>query len=133
MKMTVGEYLGSLVPGLDMAEAVLKRAAYSPLEVGLAPFELTDDAYPEERPEDFQKRLDYAASTVYYSVLGYFTGGGYTEKIGDVSVSRNNVTITMADRQRYKDLADMLRSKHGFEVETDSATSEIFDMSYLRR
>lgn len=133
MKMTVGEYLASLVPGLEMTEAVLRRAAYSPLEVGLQPFELDDDAYPEERPSDFQQRLDYASSTVYYSVLGYFTGGSYSEKMGDVSVSRGATTITMSDRARFKLLADNLRKKYGYEVEEDAATSEMYDLSYLRR
>ena len=56
--MTVGEYLSSLVFGLDLTDAVLERSAKSPIEVGLQPFELSDDAYPAERDEDFQKRLD---------------------------------------------------------------------------
>ena len=75
--MTVEAYLRSLVVGLDLDKDVLTRAAYSPIEVGLEPFELSDDAYPTSGiDEDFQKRLDYAASTVYYSVLGVVAGGG---------------------------------------------------------
>ena len=57
--MTVEAYLRSLVVGLDLDKDVLTRAAYSPIEVGLAPFELSDDAYPKSGIDDnFQKRLD---------------------------------------------------------------------------
>ena len=131
--MTVEAYLRSLVVGLDLDKDVLTRAAYSPIEVGLAPFELEDDAYPTSGiDEDFQKRLDYAASTVYYSVLGVFAGGGYSEQVGDVRVSRGGYTITMADRARFQTLADNLRLKHGFEVEGASEIGGMFDARYLR-
>ena len=130
--MTVGEYLSSLVFGLDLTDTVLERSAKSPIEVGLQPFELMDDAYPAERDEDFQKRLDYASSTVYYSVLGVFAGGGYTEQVGDVKISKGGYTITMADRERFQNLADNLRQKHGFEVETSHDTGGIYDLGYMR-
>lgn len=130
--MTVEKYLSSLVFGLDLPVEVLERAAYSPMEVGLAPFELSDDAYPVGGvDEDFQKRLDYATSTVYYAVLGVFAGGGYSEQIGDVRVSRGGYTITMADRARFQDLANGLRSKHGFNVENYDIGG-MFDARYLR-
>lgn len=131
--MTVGEYLRSLVFGLDLPDTVIQRAAYSPLDVGLDPFETDDDAYPDYRDEEFVKRLDYASSTVYYAVLGVFAGGGYTEKVGDVSVSQNGYTITTADRERFKALADGLREKHGFNLEEATDESGIYDMAYLRR
>ena len=130
--MTVGEYLSSLVFGLDLTDTVLERSAKSPIEVGLQPFELSDDAYPAVRDEDFQKRLDYASSTVYYSVLGVFAGGGYTEQVGDVKISTGGYTITMADRERFQNLADNLRLKHGFEVETSHDTGGIYDLGYMR-
>lgn len=132
--MTVEAYLRSLVVGLDLDKDVLTRAAYSPMEVSLAPFELSDDAYPVGGVDDeFQKRLDYAASTVYYSVLGVFAGGGYSEQIGNVRVSRGGYTITMADRARFQTLADNLRLKHGFEIEGASEIGGAFDAQYLRR
>lgn len=131
--MTVEAYLRSLVTGLDLDKDVLKRAAYSPIEVGLEPFKLDDLAYPKGGvTEEFQKRLDYAASTVYYSVLGVFAGGGYSEQIGNVRVSRGGYTITMADRARFQTLADNLRLKHGFEIEGASEVGGIFDAGYLR-
>lgn len=123
----------SLVFGLTLPDTVLKRAAYSPIEVGLAPFELEDAAYPKEMTDDFQQRLDYAASTVYYAVLGVFAGGGYSEQVGDVRVSQNGYTITMADRARFQSLADNLRLKHGFDVEGASELGGVFDARYLRR
>lgn len=131
--MTVEAYLRSLVVGLDLDKDVLTRAAYSPIEVGLAPFELGDNAYPSSVvDEEFQKRLDYASSTVYYSILGVFAGGGYSEQIGDVRVSRSGYTITASDRSRYQRLADNLRLKHGFDIESASDVGSMFDARYLR-
>jgi len=132
--MTVEEYLRSLVPGLDLQDNVVERCALSPTEVDLEPLELDEevdgDALSEE---DFRMRLDYASSTVYYSVLGVFAGGGYSEQVGDVRASRGGYTITMADRARFKGMGDALRAKWGFEVEEDDSSSEMFDASYLRR
>lgn len=131
--MTVEKYLRSLVFGLDLPIEILERASFSPMEVGLEPIELDDDVQDLLQDEDFQKRLDYASSTVYYSVLGVFAGGGYSEQVGDVRVSRGGYTITMADRTRFQTLADNLRLKHGFDVEGASEVGGMFDARYLRR
>ena len=131
--MTVEEYLRSLVQGLDLQESVLQRAARSPIEVGLERLDLYDDEEDYDGNEDFQKRLDYASSTIYYSVLGVFAGGGYSEQVGDVRASRGGYTITMADRARFKSMGDALRRKWGFTVEEDDSSSEIIDASSLRR
>lgn len=130
--MTVEKYLRSLVFGLDLPIEILERASFSPMEVGLEPIELDDDVQDLLQDEDFQKRLDYASSTVYYSVLGVFAGGGYSEQVGDVRVSRGGYTITIADRARFQTLADNLRLKHGFEVEGASEIGGMFDARYLR-
>ena len=131
--MTVEEYLRSLVPGLDLSDGVLSRAARSPIEVGLERLDLDEDEEDFDDDEDFQKRLDYASSTIYYSVLGVFAGGGYSEQVGDVRASRGGYTITMADRARFKSMGDALRLKWGWEVEDDDASaSEIVDLSSLR-
>lgn len=129
--MTVEEYLRSLVPGLDLQDSVLARAARSPIEVDLERLDLDDDEEDYDGDEDFQKRLDYASSTVYYSVLGVFAGGGYSEQMGDVRASRGGYTITMADRARFKAMGDALREKWGFEVEADDSSSEMYDATYL--
>lgn len=131
--MTVEKYLRSLVFGLDLPIEILERASFSPMEVGLESIELDDDVQDLLQDEDFQKRLDYASSTVYYSVLGVFAGGGYSEQVGEVRVSRGGYTITMADRARFQTLADNLRLKHGFEVEGASEVGGMFDARYLRR
>ena len=128
--MTVGDYLTSLVFGLDLPDTVLERSAMSPMEVNLDP--LTIDEIVELANVEFRKRLDYAASTVYYSVLGVFAGGGYSEQVGDVKVSKGGYTITMADRQRYQSLADNLRRKHGFETEEAHDGGGMFDATSLR-
>lgn len=130
--MTVEKYLRSLVFGLDLPIEILERASFSPMEVGLESIELDDDVQDLLQDEDFQKRLDYASSTVYYSVLGVFAGGGYSEQVGDVRVSRGGYTITMADRARFQTLADNLRLKWGFDVEGASEVGGMFDARYLR-
>lgn len=148
--MTVEDYLRSLVPGYDLQANVVARCARSPKEVGLAPLPLDEDIdyidvevedpethekhteRQERKDEEYDKRLDYAASTVYYSMLGVFAGGGFTEQVGDVRASRGGYTITMADRQRFKDLADGLRQKWGWDVVDDAASSEMYDATSLR-
>ena len=130
--MTVEDYLRSLVPGLDLQETVLQRAARSPIEVGLERISLDDDEEDYDGDEDFQRRLDYASSTVYYSVLGVFAGGGYTEQVGDVRASRGGFVISKDDRARYKAMGDELRKKWGYETEDDDTGNELYDASYLR-
>lgn len=130
--MTVEEYLRSLVPGLDLQDSVIARAARSPIEVQLERLEGDEDIDDYDDDQEFQMRLDYASSTIYYSVLGVFAGGGYSEQVGDVRASRGGYTITMADRARFKSMGDTLRLRWGFEVEEDDSSSEMFDASYLR-
>ena len=133
--MTVEEYLRSLVPGLDLQDTVIARAARSPIEVGLDCLDVSEDIdydYGGEDGDGFQKRLDYAASTIYYSVLGVCAGGGYSEQVGDVRASRGGYTITMADRARFKAMGDALRLKWGWGVEEDESSSEMYDARYQR-
>lgn len=132
--MTVEGYLRSLVPGLDLQDNVVERCAMSPIEVGLDPLELDEEVDSESlSEEEFRMRLDYASSTIYYSVLGVFAGGGYSEQVGDVRASRGGYTITMADRARFKGMGDALRLKWGFEVEEDDSSSEMYDATWMRQ
>ena len=144
--MKVEEYLRSLVPGLDLQDNVVERCALSPVSAmyvsadgtkvsaGLDALDLDDEVNKDSlSDENFQKRLDYASSTIYYSVLGVFAGGGYSEQVGDVRASRGGYTITMADRARFKSMGDELRRKWGFEVPEDDSSSEMYDASYMRR
>lgn len=130
--MTVEKYLRSLVFGLDLPIEILERASFSPMEVGLESIELDDDVQDLLQDEDFQKRLDYASSTVYYSVLGVFAGGGYSEQVGDVRTSRSGFVVTADDRLRYKSLGDALRLKHNFPTDTSVEVGGMFDARYLR-
>lgn len=150
--MTVEDYLRSLVPGLDLQANVVARAARSPIEVGLARLSLSEDVdyifvpgsgsgsgsgsgevIDRSTDVDFQMRLDYASSTIYYSVLGVFAGGGYAEQVGDVRASRGGYTITMADRARYKAMGDELRRKWGWDVQADDSTNDLLDVTWMRR
>ena len=130
--MTVEEYLRSLVSGLDLQDNVVERCALSPVEVGLEALEMDDDVDADALAEvDFRMRLDYASSTIYYSVLGVFAGGGYTEQVGDVRASRGGYAITTADRARFKSKGDALREKWGWDTEDDESSSEMFDASSM--
>lgn len=132
--MTVEEYLRSLVPGLDLQANVVERCALSPVEVGLEALETDEEVDADAlADETFQMRLDYASSTIYYSVLGVFAGGGYSEQVGDVRASRGGYTITMADRARFKSMGDALRAKWGWDTEDDASSGVIYDATYLRR
>ena len=132
--MTVEEYLRSLVPGLDLQDNVIERAAISPIEVDLEPLNIDDEVDGDSlADEEFRMRVDYASSTIYYSVLGVFAGGGYSEQVGDVRASRGGYTITMADRARFKSMGDALRAKWGWDIEDDDSSSEMYDATYLRR
>jgi hypothetical protein len=131
--MTVEEYLRSLVPGLDLQDNVISRAARSPIEVNLERLEVDDDIDDYDDDQEFQKRLDYASSTIYYSVLGVFAGGGFTEQVGDVRTSRGGFIITKDDRARYKSLGDALRQKWGFDVADEDTGNEMYDATYMRR
>lgn len=131
--MTVEEYLRSLVPGLDLQTSVVERAARSPIDVKLERLDIDDDLDDyDDDDEDFQKRLDYASSTIFYSVQGVFAGGGHSEQVGDVRSSRGGYTITMIDRARFKAMGDALRQKWGWDIEADEASTEIIDASSLR-
>ena len=132
--MTVEEYLRSLVPGLDLQDNVVERCALSPTEVKLEALDIDDDVDSDTlSDDDFRERLDYASSTIYYSVLGVFAGGGYSEQVGDVRASRGGYTITMADRARFKAMGDELREKWGYDVPKDESSSEMYDATYMRR
>jgi hypothetical protein len=131
--MTVEEYLRSLVPGLDLQDNVIARAARSPIEVNLERLDVDDDIDDYDDDQEFQKRLDYASSTIYYSVLGVFAGGGFTEQVGDVRTSRGGFIITKDDRARYKALGDALRQKWGFDVADEDTGNEMYDATYMRR
>ena len=130
--MTLEKYLRSLVFGLDLPIEILERASFSPMEVGLESIELDDDVQDLLQDEDFQKRLDYASSTVYLSVLGVFAGGGYSEQVGDVRTSRSGFVVTADDRLRNMSLGDALRLKHNFPTDTSVEVGGMFDARYLR-
>lgn len=102
----------------------------SPLEVELEPLDLDDIV--EFADAEFRKRLDYASSTVYYSVIGALAGGSYSEQVGDVRISKAGGSITEDDRKRFKDLADALRKKYGFAVDDIFDAGGMYDMTYLR-
>lgn len=142
--MTVEDYLRSLVQGYDLLDSVVERAALSPIEAKvtdpdgteryLEPLDIDEDVDADTLSDvEFRMRLDYASSTIYYSVLGVFAGGGHSEQVGDVRASRGGYVVSKDDRARFKTLGDALREKWGFDVPEDESSSEMYDATYLRR
>lgn len=135
--MTVEAYLRSLVFGIEIPTEVLERCARSPKGVSwnntpLKALSLGDDIDAHDDDDTYEVRLDYASASLYYSVLGKFSGGGYSERVDDIQISRSGQTITQADRDRMKMLADRLLAKWGFEALEDvSEGFGMFDATYL--
>jgi hypothetical protein len=120
--MTVEAYLRSKVAGYPFDDAVLESAALSPLfarPTKLDKLALDGDIEEIAEDENLQKSLKYAESSIYYSVSGVFSGGSRSEQIGDVKSSLSGYTITQADRDYYRKLADSLRDEIECEKEVD--------------
>ena len=136
--MTVEDWLrghfqdyGSLIE-----RTVLSLAALSPVEAKPTPFRavsLNDDAEdyiidPEER-----KSLQYALSTLYYSMSAATGGGSRSEKRGNRSVSIGGKAIDVATREAWREEADRLRGLLGSELSEQAASDGgMFDASRLR-
>lgn len=139
--MTVEAYLRAKVPGYPFEMSVLENAAISPVFAkpqALKSLELSDEIESHIKygvmDEEFEKSLKYASSTLYYSVSGVFSGGSRSEQVGDVRASLSGFTITQADREYYRTLANRLRQELGMNVEEDISTKGcLFDASRLGR
>jgi hypothetical protein len=130
---TISQYFRNKLPYYNLSEAELLDIAESPADVGLVGFELDDLARPYPITEDFMARRDYAESCLYLLAAGIVSGSGETEKIGDVSYSRGQITITQSDRARYIDLANKLRAKHGFSLGVETESGGMMDFSHFKR
>ena len=136
--MKVSEYFETAVPGYPVQSlgSVMKGAAFSPVlaSPALIPLNLDDDISDHLEDAVWMKSLDYALSSLYYSMSGVFSGGSRSEQVGDVRASLSGFTITQSDREYYRSLADKIRGEIGYKTEEVSPDSGgMFDASPLRR
>ena len=136
--MKVSEYFEQAVPGYPVQSlgSVMKGAAFSPVlaSPALIPLNLDDDISDHLEDAVWMKSLDYALSSLYYSMSGVFSGGSRSEQVGDVRASLSGFTITQSDRNLFIEKANELRVKIGYKTEKVSYDSGgMFDASPLRR
>lgn len=139
--MTVREHFEAAIPGYPAQSlgATLAAAAFSPvlakprLDPPLRAVELDDDIADHLDDEVWMASLDYALSTLYYSMAGVFSGGSRSEQVGDVRASLSGFVITKDDREYYRSMGDKLRREAGYEPEEPvRETGGMFDATGLR-
>ena len=136
--MTVEKWLRGHFHGLgnQIEGNVLEVAAISPLEARPAPFRvvaLTDEVEDYISDEEYMKGLNYALSTLYYSMSAAITGGTKSEKRGNRQISIGGYPLTTKDREAFRALGDKLRRELGAEVDEEVTDSGgMFDATNLR-
>ena len=136
--MTVERWLRGHFPGLgnQIEGNVLEVAALSPIEARPEPFRvvaLTDEVEDYISDEEYMKGLNYALSTLYYSMSAAITGGTKSEKRGNRQISIGGYPLTTKDREAFRALGDKLRRELGAEVDEDvSDSGGMFDATNLR-
>lgn len=133
---TIREYLQGQFQNYRIDDAVFKAAAVSPLLAKPKRFMAIDlDAdfadYCDE--EEMMNSLQYALSSLCYSMSAAFSGGSRSEQVGDVHASETGRTITQQDREYYRSLGDKIRRDLGCEVEeTVQEQGGMKDFTYMR-
>ena len=138
--MTVENWLRGQFQGIgtQIERSVLESAALSPImakPTAIAPVSLTDEveSYIVDgvMDETFAKSLNYALSTLYYSMSAAITGGTKSEKRGNRQISIGGYPLTTKDREAFRALGDKLRRELGAEVEEEVTDSGgMFDATY---
>lgn len=134
--MTVEQWLRGHFHGLgnQIEGNVLEVAAISPLEARPTPFRVVALTYEVEDyigDEEYMKGLNYALSTLYYSMSAAITGGTKSEKRGNRQISIGGYPLTTKDREAFRALGDKLRRELGAEVEEEvTDNGGMFDATY---
>lgn len=81
---------------------------------------LTDEVEDYIGDADFMKGLNYALSTLYYSMSAAITGGTKSEKRGNRQISIGGYPLTTKDREAFRALGDKLRRELGAEVDEEA-------------
>lgn len=137
--MTVEQWLRGHFHGLgnQIEKNVLEVAAISPLEARpttLRVVALTDEVEDYVEDAEYMKGLNYALSTLYYSMSAAITGGTKSEKRGNRQISIGGYPLTTKDREAFRALGDKLRKELGAEVDEEVADNGgMFDATTLSR
>ena len=136
--MTVEQWLRGHFHGLgnQIETNVLEVAAISPIEarptkLRVVSLEDTIEDYIEDA--EYRKGLNYALSTLYYSMSAAITGGTKSEKRGNRQISIGGYPLTTKDREAFRALGDKLRKELG--VEPDEEVTDnggMFDATNFR-
>ncbi|MBD5367255.1 MAG: hypothetical protein HDR82_09725 [Bacteroides sp.] len=95
---------------------------------------LSDEVEDYLDDDFYLKGLNYALSTVYYSMSAAITGGTKSEKRGNRQISIGGYPLTTKDREAFRALGDKLRRELGADIdESEADTGGMFDASSLRR
>lgn len=122
--MTVEQWLRGHFHGLgnQIETNVLEVAAISPIEarptkLRVVSLEDTIEDYIEDA--EYRKGLNYALSTLYYSMSAAITGGTKSEKRGNRQISIGGYPLTTKDREAFRALGDKLREELGVEPDEE--------------
>ena len=122
--MTVEQWLRGHFHGLgnQIETNVLEVAAISPIEarptkLRVVSLEDTIEDYIEDA--EYRKGLNYALSTLYYSMSAAITGGTKSEKRGNRQISIGGYPLTTKDREAFRALGDKLRKELGVEPDEE--------------
>lgn len=123
--MTVENWLRGHFHGLgnQIETNTLEVAAISPLEAkpnSFRPVSLNDEVEDYIGNSEYMNGLNYALSTLYYSMSAAITGGTKSEKRGNRSISIGGYPLTTKDREAFRAMGDRLRGLLGAEVEEEA-------------
>lgn len=136
--MTVEQWLRGHFHGLgnQIELNVLEVAAISPIQakpVAFSPVSLADTVEDCIGNKDYMNGLNYALSTLYYSMSAAITGGTKSEKRGNRQISIGGYPLTTKDREAFRELGDKLRRELGSQVDEQvSESGGMIDATYLR-
>lgn len=95
---------------------------------------LSDEVEDYIGDADFMNGLNYALSTLYYSMSAAITGGTKSEKRGNRQISIGGYSLTTKDREAFRALGDKLRTQLGTELDEEVTDyGGAFDATTLRR
>lgn len=93
-----------------------------------------DEIYEDLLDDDVAvDSVEYALSTLYYSMSATITGGTKSEKRGNRQISIGGYALTTKDREAFRKRADDIRRALGLEADDEYADNGgMFDATYLR-
>ncbi|MBD5306096.1 MAG: hypothetical protein HDS14_00485 [Bacteroides sp.] len=134
--MTVEEYLRAPFNELSIHPNTVKAAALSPARLRNPSFRAVrlEECYEDlfDDPVSMNS-VEYALSTLYYSMSSTVTGGSKSEKRGNRQISVGGYALTTRDREAFRAEADAIRERLGLEpMKPVVNTARAFDASRLR-